>query len=179
MGRLGLFDPDSFAITCSSVERCQFRFDPDVSPQGPVEGAPGHGALEAREPVAGIGASAPLPCARHEPSVLRDEPQELALRCLPATADAAPERLAHAGGAPSRPSSCSTGIPAGTSSGGAVTGCDTSRSTSPSSAAISVASGPWVAALSAGASDPRGSSLSAGERSGLVASASGALMLVR
>src|SRR5436190_19474322 len=174
MGRLGLFDPDSFAITCSSVERCQFRFDPDVSPQGPVEGSPGHGPLEAREPVAGVGASARLPRARHEPSVLGDEPQELVLRCLPATADAAPDRLAHAGGAPSRPSSCSIGIPAGTSSGGAVAGCDPSRSTSPASAAISVASGPWVAATSAGASDSSGSSLSAGKLSGPMLSASGA-----
>src|SRR5215831_5342507 len=149
MGRFGLFDPESFAITGSSVERCQFRFDLDVLPERSVEGPPRHSPLEAGEAPACIGAAAGLSCPGDEQALSRDESQELALRRLAAAADAAPDRLGHAAGAPSPPSSCSTGIPAGTSSGGATCGCETSRSTSPSSAAISVASGPCVATTSA------------------------------
>jgi hypothetical protein len=40
MGRFGLFGPDSFAITPSSVEGCQLGPDADVPPQRPVERAP-------------------------------------------------------------------------------------------------------------------------------------------
>src|SRR2546421_8749988 len=99
MGRFGLFGPDSFAITSSSVERCQFRFDSDVPSERPVESPPRRRSLEAREPAAGIGASPRLIHARHELPIPRREAQELALRRLPAAADATPDRLAHAVGA--------------------------------------------------------------------------------
>src|ERR671934_447910 len=119
MGRFGRFDPDSFAITCSSVERCQFWFDQDVAPQRPPEGTPGDGALEAGKAPARVRAAPLLRAGRDEPPLLRDEPQKLALRRLPAAADAAPDRLGHAvGDSSSAPPSGSSGMPAGTSSGG-------------------------------------------------------------
>src|SRR6266545_7877195 len=150
MGRFGLFGPDSFAITPSSVERCQFGFDPDVPLQRPVEGSPRDCPFEAGEPPAGVGTPAGLVRSRHEHAVLGDEAQELALQRLPAAAGAAPDRLRHAAGVSSPPSSCagSTGSPAGTSSSGAVAGGAMSRSTSPSASAITSASGPCVAATS-------------------------------
>src|SRR6266542_3450779 len=132
MGRFGLFGPDSFAITPSSVERCQFRIGPDVPLQRPVEGPARECALEAGEAGAGIRTATRLAPPGHEATVLRHEPQELALRRLPPTADAAPDGVGHAAGASSplgRSWAGSTGMPAGTSSGGATAGCSTSRST--------------------------------------------------
>src|ERR671934_2266724 len=119
MGRFGRFDPDSFAITGSSVERCQFWFDQDVPLQRPAEGPPRDGALETGEAAARVGAAPRLRTGRDEPPLFRDEPQELALRRLPAAADAAPDRLGHAlGDSSSAPPSGSSGMPAGTSCGG-------------------------------------------------------------
>src|SRR5919197_2149145 len=117
MGRLGRFDPDSFAITVSSVERCQFRFDLDVLSQGPAECPPSDRALEAREPPARVGAATGLLRARDEPAVLGDEAQELALRSPAAAADTAPDRHRHAFGVPS------AGEPA--SGGGSTAACCT------------------------------------------------------
>src|SRR6266540_2349115 len=98
MGRFGLFGPDSFAITRSSVEGCQRRFDADVLPQGAVEGATRGRALEAGEPPAGVSAASRLVCTRNESALLCHEPQELALGSLPPAADAAPDRVGHAAG---------------------------------------------------------------------------------
>src|SRR5919197_515720 len=95
MGRFGLLEPDSFAITGSSVEGGPVRFDLHSLLQRPVEGAPRDGPLEARHAVAGIGPATGFGRPRYEPPVPRDEPQELALRSLPPTPDAAPRRLAH------------------------------------------------------------------------------------
>src|SRR5919108_4938003 len=154
MGRFGLFDPDSFAITPSSVERCQLWLDLDAPPQRPVEGAPRDRPLETGQAPARVGAATRLGARRDEPPLLRHETQKLALRRPPPAADTAPERPRHALGVSSpAPPSGSTGMPAGTSSGGARRGGDMSRSTSSSVAAISSASGPCVATTSAGASD--------------------------
>src|SRR3954463_2849187 len=141
MGRFGLLAPDSFAITGSSVERCQFRLDPDVPLQRPAEGAPRDGPLEAREAPARVGAATRLCRPRRQHVLRRDEPEQLALGGLAATADAASGRIRHAAGVPSPASSCSTGIPAGTSCAGATAGWLTSRSTSPAAPPTSVASG--------------------------------------
>src|SRR5712691_3283997 len=116
MGRFGLFEPDSFAITGSSVEGCQFRLDPDGLPERPVERAARDRALEAGQPTAGVGTAAGFALARYQPPVLRHEPQELVLRRLSSAPDAAPDRLGHAAGVPSSPPAssvdCSTGMPA-------------------------------------------------------------------
>src|SRR5262245_24728674 len=122
MGRFGRFDPDSFAITGSSVEKCQFAFDSYVLPQCPIEGPSGHRPLEAGKAAAGIGASPGLPGAGDEHPIFRDEPHELALRRLSAAADTAPDGPGHSAGVSSLPSSRSSGIPAGTSPAGAVAG---------------------------------------------------------
>jgi len=118
MGRFGLFEPDSFAIRCSSVEGCQFLLDPEGLTERAVEGAPRDRPLEAREPTARVGPPSGFGRAEDETSVLGDEAKELALSGLPPAAHAAPDRLPHAAGGVSSTSSeagdCSTGIPAGT-----------------------------------------------------------------
>src|SRR5690242_1035697 len=73
--------------------------------------------LEACEPPACVDAAAGQRAAGHEPAVDRREPLELALRCAAAATGAAPDRTCHQPF--SDRSSCSTGIPAGTSGGGA------------------------------------------------------------
>src|SRR5438067_13802409 len=118
MGRFGLFEPDSFAIRCSSVEGCQFRLDADGLPESAAEGAPRDRPLEARQPTAGVGPAPRFGRPGDKASVLCDEAKELALGGLPPAADAAPDRLRHAAGGVSSTSlasgECSTGIPAGT-----------------------------------------------------------------
>src|SRR5439155_13987253 len=139
MGRFGLFEPDSFAIRCSSVEGCQFLLDPDGLPERAVEGPPRDRSFEARQPTAGVGPTPRFGGAGHEASVLCDKAKELALDGLPPTADAAPDRLRHAAGGVSSTSSAtgdfSTGIPAGTCSGSASSEEPVSSSLSSSAAA--------------------------------------------
>src|SRR5262245_57612808 len=116
MGRFGRFDPESFAITSSSVERCQFWFDLHVPPQRTVERPTRERPLEAGEAAASVRPAPSRLFAWHEAAVPRDEPQELALWRLASAADAAPDRPGHAAGVSSLVScSGSTGIPAGTS----------------------------------------------------------------
>src|SRR5436190_22537424 len=98
MGRFGLFELDSLAIRCSSVEGCQFLIDPDGLPQRAVERAARDGPLEAWKPAAGIGPATGHACARNKPTVHRREAQKLPLRSFPPAADAASDRLGHAAG---------------------------------------------------------------------------------
>src|SRR5256885_2262517 len=94
IGRFGLFEPDSFAITRSSVEGGHVLLDADVLTERPVEGASRDRSLEAGPPPTGVRATAGLACAGQQPPLSCHEPQELALGRFSSAADAAPDRLA-------------------------------------------------------------------------------------
>ena len=123
---------------------CQFRIDPDGPPQRAAEGPPRYCPLEAGEASAGVGPAAGLLAAgARAPSSRTNRRSSLwgAFRPQPAQR---PDRLAHAGSFPrrlprARPGSRPEPRPARPG------GWDTSRSTSPLFAAISVASGPCAA----------------------------------
>src|SRR5438128_606324 len=140
IGRFGLLDPESFAITSSSVETGQGRLDFDGLAERAVERPACGGALEARQPPAGVSAAPRPALAGNELPLVGDEPEKLRLRSLPPAADAAPDRGRQAAGvsssvgtgsgvAASASGTCSIGMPAGTCSGAAYCGWTVSRST--------------------------------------------------
>src|SRR5947208_14050442 len=113
-GRLGLLPP--LAIGHISVEAAQLRSDADLLLQDVDEPSALGRALEACEVAARVGAPPRLAAAGHECSVASGEPKQITLRRPPAAAGATPQWHA------SYDSSCgcSTGMPAGTSSGLAI-----------------------------------------------------------
>src|SRR5439155_3512873 len=89
-GRKGLFGRSAI---CVSVEGSKRGIDPEGAPEGAVEGAPRRGPLEAGEAAAGVGAASGCARAGDQLPGLRDEPDELRLRCLAPASDAAPLRV--------------------------------------------------------------------------------------
>jgi hypothetical protein len=125
-------------MVITSVKALQLGPDADVLSQDAHEHAALAGALETREVAARVGTAARLVSAGHEDAVAGREAEQLALRRSPAATGAAPRGRAY-----ESPSGCSTGIPAGTSSGSA---------TSASGAAGASDDPPSVTATSASAS---------------------------
>ena len=110
----------------TSVKAPQLRPDADVLSQDARERPALDRALEACEVAARVRATARLVPPGHEDAFAGREAEQFALRRAPAAAGAAPQRDGYEGSS----SDCSTGMPAGTSSGSA-----TSASSSTSSAA--------------------------------------------
>jgi hypothetical protein len=98
----------------TSVERAQALFDVDGSAERAVERTAGDRALEAAQPPAGVRTTAGAAAARNEPTLIGDEPKQLALGRSPPAADTAADRVAQADDVPS-----SVGAVAGVDSPGA------------------------------------------------------------
>jgi len=134
----------------TSVKALQLGPDADVLSQDPGEHPARGRTLEAREVAARIRTTARLVSPGHENAVAGGEAEQLALRRAPAAARAAPQWVGYEGSS----SDCSTGIPAGTSSGSA-----TSASGATGASVESTSGG---ASASASTSTSSASSVSAG-----------------
>src|SRR5882672_10168918 len=123
-GRSGRFGLPPLAICLLSVKPCECRIDLDGPPQSPRERPLLLRPLEADESPAGVRAAARRLAGLDELAVLGREAQQLALRRVPAAANAAPDGIRHYASSRVPPSSLgSTGIPAGTSCSGATPAC--------------------------------------------------------
>src|SRR5438874_7815555 len=85
-GRKGLFGRSAIRV---SVEGSERGIDPDGATERAVEGAPPGRPLEAGQAAAGVRPAAGRARAGDQLPGLRDEPDELRLRCLAPAADAA------------------------------------------------------------------------------------------
>ena len=143
-------------MLATSVKALQLRPDADVLSQDARERPLPGCALEAREAAARVGAATGLLPAGDEHALAGGEAEQLALRRPPPAAGAPPQRLASYDSC----SGCSTGIPAGTSSGsatsasGATGGSPESTSAGSASAAGSSTSTSSASAASASAGGP-------------------------
>jgi hypothetical protein len=71
------FPFESAISDLSSVEVSEIGIDSHLCPERAGKAAIGDGALEALEPLARVGASSGLVCARRQLAFVRDEPDEL------------------------------------------------------------------------------------------------------
>src|SRR5256714_553434 len=170
-GRFGLLPPlaiahtkvlslrgDGFAgAACSiSVKAPQLRPDADLLPQDTREHATVRRSFEARKAAARVGATPGLVTADHERALAGREADQLALRCAPTAACAAPLRFRAYEGSSSAVGS--TGIPAGTSSDSATSApCSSGRASSASPATLPADGATGGSSPSAGGSSATGS----------------------
>jgi hypothetical protein len=134
-------------MAVTSVKARQRRIDSHRLSQGAREHAALDGSLEAGEAAARVGAASGLVAAGDEDALAGREADQLALRRPPAAAGAAPQRgCGYEDSSSPDGSVTSTGIPAGTSSGGAtsasgeISGCPSSVTASATSATSAVSS---------------------------------------
>jgi hypothetical protein len=115
----------------------QLRPDADLLPEYPGEHPARSRPFETGKPATRVGAAAGFFATCHEEAVAGGEPDQLALRRPPAAAGATPQR----NGSYNSSSGCSTGMPAGTSSGSATSAAGATGSSAASTSSASVSAG--------------------------------------